>query len=194
MRLNTVRFRTTDVALQGGARAARRDAQARIIAGRSRKADDLYASNDEIERAAPARRRYFESNVDKNTGWQNVGCRPGLYRVSALGKNTRHRSVKCFPRKRSWLRRFRMVGIILDTVASNVLLPFHTQTMIEVLAAQALRPSFKAATIVRSAPGSARAHPTLRSVVVVRGVVSSPRVSSQDPLGPSSTLSDRDCG
>src|ERR671910_2390601 len=99
-----------------------------------------------------------------NIGWQNVGCRPRLYRVSALGKNTRHRSVKCFPPSRSWLRLFRMVGIILNTVASNVLSPFHTQTLTEVLAAQAMRPFCKAAAIARSAPESARAHSILQSV------------------------------
>ena len=64
-----------------------------------------------------------------------------------------------FPPSRSWLRLFRKVGIILDIVASNVLSPFHAQTLTEVLAAQAMRPSCKAATIIRSAPGSARAHP-----------------------------------
>ena len=48
VRLNTVRFLTTGVALQGGARAAaKRDAHARIIVGRSHKADNLYVSNDE---------------------------------------------------------------------------------------------------------------------------------------------------
>jgi hypothetical protein len=47
-RLNTVRFLTARVALQGGARAAaKRDAHARIIVGRSHKANDLYISNDE---------------------------------------------------------------------------------------------------------------------------------------------------
>ena len=54
---------------------------------------------------------------------------------------------------------FRMVGVILDTVALNVLSPFHTQTLTEVLPAQGMCPSCKAATIIRSAPGSARAHP-----------------------------------
>ena len=66
------------------------------------------------------------------------------------------------------LRLFRKVGVILDTVASNVLSPFHTQTLTEVLAAQAMRPSGKAAAIGRSAPESARAHSILLSVAVVR--------------------------
>jgi hypothetical protein len=47
---------------------------------------------------------------------------------------------------------FRMVGVILDTGASNVLSPFHTQTLTEVPAAQGMRPSSKAAAIDRSAP------------------------------------------
>jgi hypothetical protein len=38
---------------------------------------------------------------------------------------------------------FRKVGVILDTVASNVLSPFHTLTLTEFLAAQAMRPSCK---------------------------------------------------
>jgi hypothetical protein len=67
---------------------------------------------------------------------------------------------------------FRMVDVILDTVASNVLSPFHTQTLTEVLAAQAMRPSSKAAAIGRSAPESARAYSILLSVAVVRGVSS----------------------
>jgi len=59
---------------------------------------------------------------------------------------------------------FRKVGIILDTVASNVPSPFLMQTLTEVLTAQAMRPSCKAAIIVRSAPESARSHSILQSV------------------------------
>ena len=87
-----------------------------------------------------------------------------------------------------------MVGVILDTVASNVPSPFHTQTLTEVLAAQAMRPSGKAAAIGRSAPESARAHSILLSVAGRSGVVSSPCVTRPDPLWPSPTLSNGDCG
>ena len=84
-----------------------------------------------------------------------------------------------------------MVGVILDTVASNVLSPFHTQTLTEVLAAQATRPSGKAAATGRSAPESARAHSILQSVASSLAVSSWP-VSRQDPLAHSPILSDGD--
>src|SRR5687767_11978091 len=79
-----------------------------------------------------------------------------------------------------------MVGVILDAVASNVLSPFHTQTLTEVLAAQARRPSGKAAAIGRSAPESARAsfNPPICSVVVGRLVLAC------QPTGPARALTD----
>ena len=95
-----------------------------------------------------------------------------------------------FPAEEVLAAPFRKVGVILDTVASNVLSPFHTQTLTEVLAAQALRPSGKAAAIGRSAPESARAHSILLSVAVVRGwsglLVSADRTRS-GPHRPSPT-------
>ena len=91
-----------------------------------------------------------------------------------------------FSAERSWLRAFQEGGIILDTVASNVLSPFHTQTLTEVLAAQAMRPSCKAGAIVRSAPESARAHSILLSVAVVRGGL----VFSCQQTGPALALID----
>jgi hypothetical protein len=102
-----------------------------------------------------------------------------------LGKNTRHRSVKCFPPRRSWLRPFRKVGVILNTVAFNVLAPFHTQTLTEVLAAQVMRPSCKAAAIGCSAPESARAH----SIPTCSGVVGRLVLACQ-PTGPARALTD----
>jgi hypothetical protein len=106
-----------------------------------------------------------------------------------LGENTRHRSVKCFLPSRSWLRLFRMVGVILETVASNVLSTI-SKTLTEALTAQAMRPFCKAAAIGRSAPESARAHSILLSVAVVRGwsrlLVSADRTSS-GPHRPSPT-------
>ena len=64
--------------------------------------------------------------------------------------------------------------------------PFHTQTLTEVAAAQAMRPSScKAAAIGRSAPESARAHSILLSVAVVRGS----RLSCQQ-TGPALALID----
>ena len=83
---------------------------------------------------------------------------------------------------------FRKVGVILNTVASNVLSPFHAQTLTEVLAAQARRPSGKAAAIGRSAPESARAHSILLSVAIVRGGLvlscqqAGPALADIDPL------------
>jgi len=45
-----------------------------------------------------------------------------------------------FSPRRSLAAPFRKVDVTLNTVASNVLSPFHTQTLTEVLAAQAMRP------------------------------------------------------
>jgi hypothetical protein len=55
-----------------------------------------------------------------------------------------------FSAEESWLRLFRMVGIILDTVASNVLSPFHTQTLTDVLAAQAMQQPPSVAALLKA--------------------------------------------
>jgi hypothetical protein len=43
-----------------------------------------------------------------------------------------------------------MVGVILDTVASNVLSPFHTQTLTDVLAAQAMQQPPSVAALLKA--------------------------------------------
>jgi hypothetical protein len=97
-----------------------------------------------------------------------------------------------FPAEGSWPRRFTKVDVILDTVASSVLSPFIAD--LDPDPGRARYVTLLTATIVRSAPERARAHPILLSVAVVRGLVSSPHVSRPDPLWPSSTFSDRNCG
>ena len=87
---------------------------------------------------------------------------------------------------------FRMVGVILDTGASNVLSPFHAQTLTEALAAQA------ATRLQGSRHRSQRFRERTFSFIpplfcrCSGGLVFS--FSLRDPLAPSSTLSDTDGG